>query len=256
DARIEITLSLMTPYLAYWVPEHLGGSGVLATVAAGLYVSWKGPLLIAAATRLQGIFFWDLLIYLIEGVIFLVTGLQARTLIERLANLPTQKEVIIAALLTTLIVILARFAWVFPAVYLPRKLSPALARRDPSPPWTWAFVLSYVGVRGVVSLAAALAIPFTLASGDPFPYRDLILFITYGVILVTLVGLGLMLPPVIRWLGLARHRRAQEREAKSRELAGRRAAMEEALRQVEQRARERGLPEGLLSVARTRHEAR
>src|SRR5262249_59513031 len=90
----------------------------------------------------------------------------------------------------------------------------------------------------------------------PFPYRDLILFITYGVILVTLVGLGLMLPPVIRWLGLARHRKAEEREEKARELAGRRAAMEEALRQIEQRARERGLPEELLAVARTRHEAR
>src|SRR5262249_36065632 len=90
----------------------------------------------------------------------------------------------------------------------------------------------------------------------PFPYRDLILFITYGVILVTLVGLGLMLPPVIRWLGLARHRKAEEREEKARELAGRRAAMEEALRQVEQRARERGLPEELVAVARNRHEVR
>src|SRR5258707_7796513 len=78
DPRVEITLSLMTPYLAYWVPEHLGGSGVLATIAAGLFVSWNGPLLIQAATRLQGIFFWDLIIYLIEGLIFLLTGLQAR----------------------------------------------------------------------------------------------------------------------------------------------------------------------------------
>ena len=81
DPRVEIMLSLMTPYLAYWVPEHLGGSGVLATVAAGLYVSWNGPLLIPSATRLQGIFFWDLIIYLIEGFVFLLTGLQARTLI-------------------------------------------------------------------------------------------------------------------------------------------------------------------------------
>src|SRR5262249_25146904 len=86
DPRVEVTLSLMTPYLAYWVPQHLGGSGVLATVAAGLYVSWNGPLLIQAATRLQGVFFWDLFIYLIEGFIFLVTGLQARTLVERIAG--------------------------------------------------------------------------------------------------------------------------------------------------------------------------
>ena len=82
DPRVEITLSLMTPYLAFWVPAHLGGSGVLATVACGLYVSWNGPLLIPSATRLQGIFFWDLLVYLIEGMVFLITGLQARTLID------------------------------------------------------------------------------------------------------------------------------------------------------------------------------
>ena len=82
EPRVEIVLSLMTPYLAYWVPEHLGGSGVLATVATGLYVSWNGPLLIPSATRLQGIFFWDLIIYVIEGFVFLLTGLQARTLFE------------------------------------------------------------------------------------------------------------------------------------------------------------------------------
>ena len=82
DPRVEITLSLMTPYLAFWVPAHLGGSGVLATVACGLYVSWNGPRLIPSATRLQGIFFWDLIVYLIEGLVFLLTGLQARTLID------------------------------------------------------------------------------------------------------------------------------------------------------------------------------
>ena len=255
DPRVEIVLSLMAPYLAYWIPEHFGGSGVLATVATGLYVSWNGPLLIPSATRLQGVFFWDLTVYLIEGFVFLLTGLEARALVES-AQTFSVGDVAVAVAVTTLIVIAARFIWVFPAVYVPRWISPSLRRRDPAPPWTWAFVLSFVGVRGVVSLAAALAIPFTLASGDPFPYRDLILFITYGVILVTLVGLGLMLPPVIRWLGLARHRKAEEREEKARELAGRRAAMEEALRQIEQRARERGLPEELLAVARTRHEAR
>ncbi len=83
EPRVEITLSLLTPFLAFWVPFHLGGSGVLATVACGLYVSWNGPLLIPSATRLQGIFFWDLIVYLIEGLVFLVTGLQARTLIEQ-----------------------------------------------------------------------------------------------------------------------------------------------------------------------------
>ncbi len=86
DPRIEITLSILTPFLAYWPPEHLGGSGVLATVTAGLYISWNGLRLISAATRLQGIFFWDFLIYLIEGMVFLITGLQARTLIARIGD--------------------------------------------------------------------------------------------------------------------------------------------------------------------------
>ena len=134
DPRVEITLSLMTPYIAYWVPEHLGGSGVLATVAAGLYVSWRGPLLIPSATRLQGIFFWDLIIYLIEGFVFLVVGLQARTLLGRIEAY-SLRDLAVAVALVTVIVIVARFVWVFPAVYLPRWLSPSLARRDPSPPW-------------------------------------------------------------------------------------------------------------------------
>ena len=134
NPRAEITLSLMTPYLAYWVPEHLGGSGVLATVAAGLYVSWNGPLLISASTRLQGIFFWDLIIYVIESLVFLITGLQARTLLEK-AHWFSIRDLLIAVAITTAIVIVARFVWVFPATYLPRWLSPSLRARDPSPPW-------------------------------------------------------------------------------------------------------------------------
>jgi Na+/H+ antiporter len=255
EPRVEIVLSLMTPYLAYWVPEHFGGSGVLATVATGLYVSWNGPLLISSATRLQGVFFWDLFIYMIEGFVFLLTGLQARTLMAK-AQTFSLRELLVAIAVTTAIVIAARFIWVFPAVYVPRWLSPALRKRDPSPPWTWAFVLSFTGVRGVVSLAAALAIPLTLASGAPFPHRDLILFIAYGVIVITLVGLGLLLPAVIRWLGVGRHRAAEERQEHASELAARHEAMAAALRQVEERTRERALPDELLALARARHDAR
>src|SRR5258707_12443284 len=131
NPRVEITLSLMTPYLAYWIPEHLGGSGVLATIAAGLYVSWDGPRLISAATRLQGIFFWDLIIYLIEGFVFLITGLQARTLIDKAHDFPVG-ELLSAIAVTVAIVIVARFVWVFPATYGTR-LIPAVRRRDPSP---------------------------------------------------------------------------------------------------------------------------
>ena len=127
EPRVEITLSLMTPYLAFWVPAHLGGSGVLATVACGLYVSWIGPRLIPSATRLQGIFFWDLIVYLIEGLVFLLTGLQARALIDE-PHIFTIRELLIAMALTTVITIAARFVWVFPATYIPRWISPRFAQ--------------------------------------------------------------------------------------------------------------------------------
>jgi CPA1 family monovalent cation:H+ antiporter len=255
DPRVEITLSLMTPYLAYWVPEHLGGSGVLATIAAGLYVSWRGPLLISSTTRLQGIFFWDLIIYLIEGFVFLLTGLQARTLFEHVDRFALH-DLAVSTVVVTAVVIIARFIWVYPAVYLPRWLSPALARRDPLPPWQQTFVLAFIGVRGVVSLAAALALPLTLASGANFPHRDRILFITFGVIIITLVGLGLMLPAVIRWLGLARHGELERKREHESELVARREAIEAALRRLEELEAGKKIPKEITELLRTRHDHR
>src|SRR5258705_3644096 len=208
DPQVEITLSLITPYVAYWVPEHLGGSGVIATVACGLYMSWNGPLLISSATRLQGIFFWDLVIYLIEGMLFLLTGFEMRSLYEKSKAFPLH-NILSATALVAVIVILARFVWVFPATYLPRLINPRLRARDPMPSWRTVFVIAFTGVRGVVSLAAALALPFALPSGEDFPYRDLILFVSFGVIFITLVGLGLGLPLVVRWLGLPQPGRAE-----------------------------------------------
>src|SRR4051795_928825 len=165
DPQIEITLSLLTPYIAYWIPEHLGGSGVIATVACGLYISWNGPLLISAATRLQGIFFWDLVIYLIEGLLFLLTGFQMRLLFEKSKAFPLG-EILSVTALVAVIVIVARFAWVYPATYLPRLMSKRTRERDPSPSWRTVFVIAFTGVRGAVSLAAALALPFALPGGD------------------------------------------------------------------------------------------
>jgi monovalent cation/hydrogen antiporter len=245
----------MTPYVAFWVPEHLGGSGVLATIAAGLFVSWNGPLLIPAATRLQGIFFWDLVVYLLEGFVFLVTGLQARTLLERMGAV-TLRDLALAALLTTAVVIVARFLWVFPAVYLPRWLSRSLARRDPAPPWQWAFLLSFVGVRGVVSLAAALAIPLSTADGLPFPHRDPILAITFGLIVITLVGQGLLLPCVVRWLGLERDSVDERRREHEAEVAARAHALAMAQGRIAQLAAEDRIAPEALATLRVRHEYR
>jgi CPA1 family monovalent cation:H+ antiporter len=255
EPRVEITLSLMTPYLAFWVPEQSGGSGVLATVACGLYVSWNGPLLISSATRLQGIFFWDLLVYLVEGLVFLLTGMQANTLFDQIKGF-SLRELAIAIAWTTAVVILARFIWVFPATYVPRWISPSLAKRDPAPSWQSPFMLSFIGVRGVVSLAAALAIPYTLNNGQPFPHRELILFITFGVIIITLVGQGLMLPLVVRWLGLARSGQEERSSQVRSELEARLAALEAVEKRLEKFIEKYELPEEIITLLRTRNQSR
>ncbi len=241
DPQIEILLSILTPFLAYWPPYYLGGSGVLATVVCGLYVSWNGPKLISAATRLQGVFFWDVMVYLIEGILFLLTGLQARALMigthsYGLSLLSASAAVVCLAVIVT------RFIWVFPATYLPRWLVPAIARADPSPPWQWIFLLGFTGVRGIDSLAAALAIPFATHSGAPFPNRELIIL--------------LMLPQVVRVLGLAhpgKHERQADIEA---EAHARRRAIQAAITRLDDLVAECTLPEALVTSLRAQYQAR
>jgi monovalent cation/hydrogen antiporter len=224
NPRVEILLSVLTPFLAYWPPQRLGGSGVLATVAAGLYISWNGLRFISAATRLQGIFFWDFLNYLIEGMVFLLTGLQARTLLAA-TKTSSLAALLLAGAVVSIVVIVTRFVWMYPATYLPRRLLPSIARRDPAPPWQWPFVLAFTGVRGIVSLAAALAIPLVTMNGTPFPQRELILFLAFVVVLVTLVGQGLTLPALIRGLGLANAGRVEQVDERAQELKARRLAI-------------------------------
>lgn len=255
DPRVEVTLSLVTPYLAYWAPEHVGGSGVLATVVAGLYISWHGPKRITAATRLQGVFVWGLLTYLIEGTVFLLTGLQARTLVERSERIDAPLLAGTAALVCA-VVIVARFVWVFPSTYLPRWLSPALAQRDPAPPWQFPFFIGFTGIRGIVSLAAALAIPLRTASGEPFPHRDLILFLAFSVIVVTLIGQGLLMRRMIRWLGLDAHGREERRSEAVDELASRRQTVEAALARLAALAQDGGIPEEVVAPVRAHHAGR
>ncbi len=254
DPQVEITLSLLTPYIAYWIPEHFGGSGVIATVACGLYISWNGPLLISAATRLQGIFFWDLVIYLIEGLLFLLTGFQMRLLFEKSKAFPLN-DILFATALVTVIVIVARFAWVFPATYWPRLLK-RVRERDPAPPWQRVFVIAFTGVRGAVSLAAALALPFALPNGEEFPYRDLILFVSFGVILMTLVGLGLGLPLVVKLLGIAQAGRDEHLAEHESEIAARREALDAALASLDAMTDDRELSDEVVKLLRGRHETR
>jgi CPA1 family monovalent cation:H+ antiporter len=241
DPRIEITLSVITPFLAYWPPAEIGGSGVLATMVA--------------ATRLQGIFFWDFINYLIEGMVFLITGLQARGVVASIRD-HSLSELATSATVVAAVVIVARFVWVFPATYLPRWLIPALRRRDPSPPWQWAVLLGFTGIRGIVSLVAALAIPLTTQSDATFPGRDLILFLAFSVILVTLVGQGLLLPWVIGLLDLANAGRREVRANRMEEHGARRQAVATAIERLDQLAIERSLPEEILQPIRAVQQAR
>ncbi len=255
DPSVEIMLSILTPFVAYWPPQHLGGSGVLATVAAGLYISWNGLRLISAETRLQGIFFWEFVIYVIDGMVFLITGLQARALLAGIAGYSIA-ELAAAAALVTGVVIATRFIWMYPATYLPRWLIPAVRRADPSPPWQWPFALAFTGIRGVVSLAAALAIPFATADGSPFPDRDRSLFLTFCVILATLVGQGLTLPLVARALGLAHAGRRERRADRNEELKARRRAIEAAIERLDTIAAARELPASVVAPIRARQRER
>jgi CPA1 family monovalent cation:H+ antiporter len=153
-------------------------------------MSWNGPLLISSATRLQGIFFWDLVIYLIEGLLFPLTGFQMRSLFEKSKAFPLD-DILLATALVAIIVIVARFAWVFPATYLPRLLNKRLRARDPMPSWRTVRDRLHRRARRGLGWPRRWRCHSRCPDGEVFPYRDLILFVSFGVIFITLVGLGL-----------------------------------------------------------------
>ncbi|MBL9167768.1 MAG: Na+/H+ antiporter [Verrucomicrobiales bacterium] len=225
DAPIEITVSLLTPFAAYLSAERLEVSGVLAVVTAGLYLGRRMPDILTFQTRLQGGPVWDMVEFLLNGFVFILIGLQLPEILDALtsAEMPVA-QVIGYALAISVAVILIRIVWVFPASYLPRLASKSLRQRDPYPRWQNVALVAWTGMRGVVSLAAALALPLTAQNGQPFPARDLIIFITFVVILVTLVVQGVSLPPLIRLLGI-KDDGSMELEERDARLKANRAAL-------------------------------
>jgi monovalent cation/hydrogen antiporter len=253
EPRIEVMLSMMTPFAAFWLPHALGGSGVLATVVAGLYTGWAGVALIRSNTRLQALFFWDIINTIITGMIFLLTGLQARTVAAGL-DAATLRQLVLHGVIISAVVIVVRFLWVFPATYLPRWLFPSVKADDSSTSWRFAFIVAFTGVRGVVSLAAALSIPVAIATNVAFPGRDRVLVITFIVIVVTLIAQGLTLPFVVRKLGLDRLGADERRERRAREASARLETARAALRRLDKAASEEHLEEAWLQPWRTRQE--
>jgi len=252
DTDVEMILALLTPYIAFWPPHYLGGSGVLAAVTAGLYTSWTGPALISSSTRLQGFFVWGLAVYVIEGVVFFLTGLQSRAVIEG-ANPDAWTRMVAAAAITVVVVIVVRFVWVFSASYW-RIAWRGRAARGPLN-WQGVFLVGFTGIRGVVSLVAALSIPQTVGDA-PFPERDLILFVTFCVILSSLVGQGTALPAVIRWLRLDRAGAREAEAAKRAELAARISGVEAVLGRLDELERERVLSRSAASLRRLHEDRR
>jgi CPA1 family monovalent cation:H+ antiporter len=228
DAPIEITVSLLTPFVAYLAAEGVGVSGVLSVVTAGIYLGRLMPELLTFKTRLQGGPVWDMVEFLLNGVVFILIGLQLPEVLHELSSHDSSiRELIWYALVISLAVILIRMLWVFPAAYVPRLLFKRIRDRDPYPSWRHITIIGWTGMRGVVSLAAALGIPLTmngLSDGPPFPYRPLILFLTFVVILATLVVQGLSLPLLIRWLGV-KDDGAMEKEEREARLKANRAAL-------------------------------
>jgi Na+/H+ antiporter len=199
EAPVENTVKLLLPYVAWLAAERLHVSGVLAVLACGLLMSrhWAS---ISSGARLQARQLWDWLVFVLEGLSFVLVGVQLRTVVEGIEG-RSLAELALAALALNLVVVVVRLALVYPASWLPR-LSARVRERDPFPGWGFTTVIGWAGMRGVVTLALVLAIPAEVAGGEPFPDRNLVVFLAFSVIVVTLVGQGLTLPLLIRWLGV------------------------------------------------------
>ncbi len=227
DPLVEVTIALFTGYAAYIPAEEIGASGVLAVVAAGLYLGLRSPMMTSPRNRLQLFNVFEVVDFLLNSLLFILIGLQLPTIFEELSNEPPATLVLYAALVS-LAVIGTRLLWTFPMAYLPR-LSRRLRERDPPPSWQNVTIIAYAGMRGAVSLAAALSLPLTTQGGDPFPGRGLILFLTFCVILVTLVAQGLSLPLLIRRLDIE-----HDGEEELEETEARLRAAEAALERIEE----------------------
>jgi CPA1 family monovalent cation:H+ antiporter len=227
DPMTEVTISLFTGYAAFLPADELGVSGVLAAVTAGVYLGWRAPELTSPETRLQSYSLWTILIFLLNATLFVLIGLQLPVIVEGLRESGIDAwQAIGYAALTCAAVVVVRFAWGFGVTMLIRTLDRRPSQRARRVSWQYRVVAGWAGMRGAVSLAAALALPLRTDAGAPLPDRALILFITFAVILFTLVGEGLTLPLVIRALGVHEDGDEEEHEEVRARLLASSAALD------------------------------
>jgi Na+/H+ antiporter len=198
-SSIDTAITLISPYLMYIGAEHFHYSGVLAVVSGGLFLSYRSHEVLSYDSRLQAESVWRVITFLLNGVVFILIGLQLPGVVRGLGEYSLRAAIGYGAAISA-VTIIVRLIWVFPGAYLPRMLSKRIRKREVNPEWKSVFLIGWSGMRGVVSLASALAVPMILVDGKTFPHRNMILFITFCVILSTLVLQGLTLPLLIRWL--------------------------------------------------------
>jgi Na+/H+ antiporter len=218
DGPIEISLSIMVPYATYLAAESVRASGVLAVVAAGLYLSRRSTRLFSPDVRLQAYGFWTTFTFVLNGLVFVLIGLQLPFVLAGIREIPFRTLLLYGALFSALLIVL-RIIWVYPGAHAAYFIRRHILHQNEARPSPRAiFVLGWTGMRGVIALAAAISLPEYLADGSPFPQRNLIIFLTFSVILVTLVLQGLTLPPLIRALGLAGASGADREEKDARRI--------------------------------------
>jgi CPA1 family monovalent cation:H+ antiporter len=209
DPPTEVAIAVLSGYFAYLPAVAIGVSGVLAAVTVGIYMGWHTPELTSERTRLSGDAFWEILVFCVNALLFVLVGLQLRTIVDALSGVASSRLAAYAALVCATVIVV-RIVWVPIFTYLPRRLFRAIREHDPYPPWQWPVLISWAGIRGAVSLVAALALP------TDFPHRELIVFLTFAVIVATLLLQGLTLPSLINVLGVSDDGSAEREDAKAR----------------------------------------
>jgi len=215
NATTDTTLTFLAPYIAYLSAEAFHLSGVLAVVTAGLFLAWHSSEIFSQKSRLQANGTWDTVLFILNGLIFIFIGLQLPFILNSIHEYSFLKLLFYGGIVSATVII-GRIVWVYPGTYVPRFLSKSIRRNEPRPNPKLVTIVAWSGMRGIVSLAAALALPLTINGTQPFPHRNLIIFITFTVIFATLVLQGLTLPHLIRWFGIKSDGKEHEEEHQAR----------------------------------------
>jgi monovalent cation/hydrogen antiporter len=247
EPKVEVVLSLLTPYFAYLIAENLHVSGVLAVVTNGLFLAMRAPQIYSSQSRLQGRAVWETVNFILNSLVFLLIGLQLKHIVTDLDTTYPLGQLWVYGLVVSLATIFVRFLWVYPAAYLPRLLSRRIREREYFRHAN-VVIFSWAGMRGVVSMAAAFALPLTIVGGQAFPNRALITFLTFCVVLITLVLQGLTLPWLIKLLGVKPYSSAEE------ELTARLALINSSIIYIEENLSYGRMSEQVLGQIKNKYE--